>query len=211
MAGTKKELFPSGKECSSCGIVKPLDAFHRQGNGPGGRRSACRECTEKRNAELRVQRPRCPVVNSAGDQCPRSVYKDGLCTTHEQRLRIKGDVLADLPLKNWAPRGSGHISTSGYRRVGHKGRKVQAHRLVMEELLGRELLPEETVHHVNGVRDDNRPENLELWSSSQPPGQRVEDKLAWAREIIQLYGGLRSRRQPYEGAEVIPLFERDAC
>jgi hypothetical protein len=57
----------------------------------------------------------------------------------------------------------------------------------MEECLGRELRGEENVHHINGVRDDNRLENLELWSSSQPPGQRVADKVAWAKEILALY------------------------
>jgi hypothetical protein len=71
----------------------------------------------------------------------------------------------------------------------YRGRKrIRQHRLVMEEILGRSLLPEETVHHKNGVRHDNRPENLELWSESQPAGQRVEDKLAWALQIISLYG-----------------------
>ncbi len=59
---------------------------------------------------------------------------------------------------------------------------------IMEQHLGRELLPPENIHHKNGVRNDNRLENLELWSGMQPPGQRVTDLLAWAREIIALYG-----------------------
>jgi endogenous inhibitor of DNA gyrase (YacG/DUF329 family) len=75
-----------------------------------------------------------------------------------------------------------------YPGAGRQG-QILEHRKVMQDHLGRALTVEENVHHVNGDRQDNRLENLELWSRSQPPGQRVADKLAWAREFIALYEG----------------------
>jgi hypothetical protein len=67
------------------------------------------------------------------------------------------------------------------------GNYVFEHIVVMERLLGRYLLPDENVHHLNGVRDDNRPENLELWVRPQPAGIRGRDAVAWAREILTRY------------------------
>lgn len=68
-------------------------------------------------------------------------------------------------------------------------RLIMQHREVMEEMLGRPLRDDETVHHKNGVRSDNRPGNLELWASPQPYGQRVTDLVAFAQMILERYEG----------------------
>jgi hypothetical protein len=80
------------------------------------------------------------------------------------------------------------IWSPGHPRA-RTGQYVFEHILIMEQILGRHLLPEESVHHRNGVRDDNRPENLELWTRPQPAGIRVSDAIAWARQILARYEG----------------------
>ena len=97
--------------------------------------------------------------------------------------------------KSHSWKGGVWIDKEGYVRIysldhpynKNKTKYMFEHRIIMENLLERSLFPHENVHHKNGIRDDNRVENLELWSKSQPAGQRVKDKVRWAKEILELY------------------------
>lgn len=113
----------------------------------------------------------------------------GLCSTHYRRMVLTGstDTPDRRPVKS-------DVRVRGYRMLwipdhpqANSAGQVAEHRYVMSEHLGRPLLPHENVHHINGDRLDNRLANLELWSKSQPAGQRVEDKIAWATELLRTY------------------------
>ena len=75
----------------------------------------------------------------------------------------------------------------GYVSISMVDGESKEHRIVMERHLGRKLQKGESVHHKNGVRGDNRIENLELWVVNQPSGQRVADIYDWADNIVSRY------------------------
>lgn len=115
--------------------------------------------------------------------------------TRRRNYRIKNGIPLDDPFRKRKD-GEGNIDSNGYKTItvrGHpnqmdeKGR-IREHVYFMAQHLGRPLRKDESVHHKNGIRNDNRIENLELWSKSQPPGQRVEDKLQWCIEYLSSHG-----------------------
>lgn len=107
-------------------------------------------------------------------------------------------------------KGGSHIDRHGYVQVWmpehpncRSAGYIHEHRLVMSSYLGRPLKKGENVHHINGRRDDNRIENLELWSTQQPSGQRVSDKIDWAIGFLGEYGYTVKKRNIHENPELL--------
>ena len=125
--------------------------------------------------------------------CDRDYYVRGLCTLHYNRKQRTGDVGPVKPVIK--PDGTGSITVQGYRRIKTEtGAWLLVHRKVMSEIIGRPLKRGEYVHHKDGDRENNDPSNLELWSKSQPPGQRVSDKVSAAIALLREHSELPEAR-----------------
>lgn len=133
------------------------------------------------------------IADCSVEGCMRPHRATSYCAMHLQRVRKYGEP---GPAQSMRWGSNRKAPKNGYVMLTANGRRIAEHRFVMEEIIGRRLLPDENVHHINGVKSDNRPENLELWTTAQPAGQRVEDQVQWALEILRRYGNANQSQLP---------------
>ncbi len=162
------------KPCPVCGKL-----FH------GPNKTCGRSCGTKSHKQ------RFPLITRNCEQCGKPL-KPGTISTVRRFCSVRCHILKryqENPSWRSARRedGSTVMQDDGYVRIKIAGCWEREHRAVMEKKLKRQLLPNESVHHKNGIRHDNRLENLELWCSptkKDPPGQRIEDLIAY---VVQYF------------------------
>lgn len=133
-----------------------------------------------------IQHDACTITTQDGRRCLKPHTAKGMCQMHYRRVKLYNDPFAREQGHKGKPKTYTMVPAVGHPNSDSKG-WIAEHRLIMSEHLGRPLLPNENVHHKNGNRIDNRIKNLELWSTSQPSGQRIEDKIEYALEILNQY------------------------
>lgn len=134
--------------------------------------------------------------------CKRLTVANGVCAACYARIQRRGTV--EYSKKHLA-RFEKTIDSKGYVSIplpdhpnARKSKRLFEHRYVMSDFLGRRLRKNENIHHKNGDRADNRIENLELWVTSQPSGQRPLDLMKWARRILKAYASDESKLKELE-------------
>lgn len=128
-------------------------------------------------------------IGNCSNGCNNPIHARAVCKNCYRKIHYEEHERERRGAKKMPSIGDEVQDKDGYVRVkvGEGRNWKDKHRLVMEQIIGRELFSFENVHHKNGVRNDNNASNLELWVTKQPKGQRPEDLIEYAEWILKTY------------------------
>jgi len=155
---------------------------------------ACTDCGTERWVQLGKLKSSRQPRNTRCRSCAGKVFSlkmRGVCASNWRGGRIKNDGYVLIHSPNHP-----HADRQGY---------VREHRLIMEEMIGRYLTPQEYVHHINGIPDDNHKENLELISpTNHSLYKRMCSHCALRKEIRLLKWQIKELFDALQGKQAWP-------
>ena len=161
--------------------VKVCQKCEQEYKPTSNRQQWCPPCLPPKSvrAKKHCKNPDCNNLTWNGKNCPKCA------------ARFYNYGAYELPWREHkvttSPEGYSRVRVGKDHPMANSNGLAYVHRLVMSEVIGRPLLVEETVHHKNGIKHDNRPENLELWAKNHGAGQRVKDLV---RFVVEHYRDL---------------------
>ena len=180
------------KVCSSCKEKKVIEGFSKNKNRKDGLQDHCKKCFSEYNNSPRQKARRKQYKGAYRKTEKYKAYmKEYMKEYSKTQRRLRGIKERKGPALRTTNGGYVYIYKPDHPNSGARG-YVREHIYIMSGKIGRSLGKKETVHHKNGIKDDNRLEDLELWTSSHPSGQRVSDVIEFCEWYLAKYKGGKS-------------------